>query len=352
ILTQPITHADFDDLFGFAMYPDVSENCICVPYWQCKEDYSGLIEDGVGIMDIRLMKPVHNSITCTGDFDVCCQIECGRQNTGIISGILRSNSSHSNETIDKDRAYFGEFPWMLGILQSNVYKCGASLIHPQVAVTAAHCVSPSMKYVVRAGEWNWETKNEPLPHEDQFSKKVILHPKYRPETLKNDIALLILEKPFKLSENVGVICIPTEKALITSNKCIASGWGKSPLDPDRYQSVLKKVSLSIIPNHQCTQKLRRKALGPFFKLDKSFICTGGGIKKDTCRGDGGGPLVCPITEESNRYQQVGIVSWGVTCGIRESLGVYVNIALFSDWIDKQMTYFNFDTRIYKSGINF
>lgn len=52
-LTQPITHADFDDLFDYALYPDFSENCICVPYWQCKEDYSGLVEDGVGIMDIR-----------------------------------------------------------------------------------------------------------------------------------------------------------------------------------------------------------------------------------------------------------------------------------------------------------
>lgn len=27
--------------------------CVCVPYWQCKEDYSGFIEDGLNIIDIR-----------------------------------------------------------------------------------------------------------------------------------------------------------------------------------------------------------------------------------------------------------------------------------------------------------
>lgn len=29
------------------------QHCICVPFWQCKEDYSGLIEDGIDVMDIR-----------------------------------------------------------------------------------------------------------------------------------------------------------------------------------------------------------------------------------------------------------------------------------------------------------
>lgn len=80
------------------------------------------------------------------------------------------------------------------------------------------------------------------------------------------------------------------------------------------------------------------------------MCAGGETKKDTCKGDGGGPLVCPIDEESGRYQQVGIVSWGLTCGSHESLGVYLNVALFSDWIDHQMIRFHLDRRIYKTNI--
>lgn len=56
VLTQVITRNDFEDLFGYALYPDYadySENCVCVPYWQCKEDYSDLIDDGIDIMDTR-----------------------------------------------------------------------------------------------------------------------------------------------------------------------------------------------------------------------------------------------------------------------------------------------------------
>lgn len=44
-----------------------------------------------------------------------------------------------------NEAQFGEFPWMVAILKmdsvQNHTLCGASLIHPQVVLTAFHCVS-------------------------------------------------------------------------------------------------------------------------------------------------------------------------------------------------------------------
>lgn len=62
--------------------------------------------------------------------------------------------------------------------------------------------------------------------------------------------------------------------------------------------------------------------------------------KDTCKGDGGGPLVCPkYAPNSGRpqqYVQTGIVAWGIGCGT-EVPGVYAKVTealCFVDWATK------------------
>jgi plasma kallikrein len=57
---------------------------------------------------------------------------------------------------------------------------------------------------------------------------------------------------------------------------------------------LKKLELPVVPLRNCQQQLRETKLGPRFQLHNSFICAGGEKDVDTCIGDGGSPLVCPI----------------------------------------------------------
>lgn len=85
---------------------------------------------------------------------------------------------------------------------------------------------------------------------------------------------------------------------------------------------------------QCQTLLRRTRLGFDFTLHESFVCAGGVKNEDTCYGDGGGPLVCPVNHD--KYVQTGIVSWGVGCGEEDVPGVYTNVALFRQWIDGEM----------------
>merc|ERR1711936_844454 len=123
-----------------------------------------------------------------------------------------------------------------------------------------------------------------------------------------------------------------------SQGCYVKGWGKDVFGAEgEYQAVLKEISLPMVSNRQCLDWLRATRLGRRFRLDQSFVCAGGEEGRDACRGDGGGPLVCPKKDDPERFTQVGIVAWGIGCGEAEVPGVYTAVAEQVCWIDWAMS---------------
>ncbi|GJQ81592.1 CLIPA10 [Trypoxylus dichotomus] len=335
--------------------------CQCVPYYLC-HDNGTINTAGEGVIDIR-----NNENSCESYLEKCCSppnirvdrfqptqevtpTGCGNRNpNGIAFQTIGDNNGE---------AKFGEFPWMLAILKEakidsniiSIYQCGGSLIHRKVAVTAAHCVNDkTITYVVRAGEWDTQTKNEILKHQDRKVASVIIHPQFYRGALHNDIALLILEDTFELDQHIGTICLPPQGTLTADGtKCWASGWGRDSFGiKGKYQVILKKLKLPFVERKSCQRSLRTTRLGRYFVLDDSFVCAGGEYGVDTCQGDGGSPLICPIPDQPSKYQQIGIVAWGIGCGQGGIPGVYVNVALFTDWIDNELTKVNLETSQYK-----
>jgi len=260
-------------------------------------------------------------------------------------------------SIDKSETYFGQFPWMVAILKSttdqttgekteNVFQCGGSLIHPQVILTAAHCVNGFKKNImkIRVGEWDTQSEGseENHLHQDFGISEVIIHPNHNNASMFNDVALVQLDTPVKLQKHINTICIPHDKKTnYDSRLCVSTGWGKNGFGGknDRYQNVLKKVKLSLVSNDLCQQQLRQTRVGNYFRLHDSFICAGGVKGEDVCRGDGGGPLVCVVKEKKStqqKYIQVGIVSWGIGCGDENVPGVYSSLVSNYQWINKHL----------------
>jgi len=374
-------------------YEDEGYGYECVPYYNCKN--GTIVTDGGGLFDIRgnFLDPTTSK--CESYLEVCCRHpdydgeplptrppvitqrppivtqppvtrqpttlapnpnqchgrncayrqRCGRHNPGGIGVRIQNLDKFSGST------QFGEWPHMCAILNKsqvggrevNLYVCGASLIAPGIVLTGAHCVNDIVNYSnvkVRCGEWDTQQQIEPQKHVDKAAKYISVHPAFDSKNLQNDFALIHLEEEFQLTQHINTMCLPDpdlEEDSYDTENCFATGWGKDKFGSDgEYQVILKQVQMDVADHDQCEDKFQKSRLGRNFELDDSFLCAGGQPGKDTCKGDGGGPLVCPSKSNIGQYEQAGIVAWGLGCG-SETPGVYADVSKalrFIDWATK------------------
>nr|XP_021197589.2 phenoloxidase-activating factor 2 isoform X2 [Helicoverpa armigera] len=355
----PTTHVD-----------ENGKSCQCVPYYLCDANNVGVDVNnasvtGWGVLDIRFGED-DNQRQCQESVEVCCSVPrdpadvpkpdpkpkpghpvgCGYRNPKGLGGITITGNT-GGET------QFGEFPWVVAVMSQNGSYAGVGvLIHPQVVMTAAHIAfkfgsNLIQNLKIRAGEWDTQTTKEIYPFQERTVQDYYINENFMPKSLKNDVALLLLESPVEISEHINVICMPEQDEVFDSHKnCVANGWGKSHFElHDRYAVILKKVEVDMVPNTRCNALLKRTRLGHNFQLHRSFVCAGGEEGKDTCQGDGGAPLACPIG--NNRYKLTGLVAWGIGCGQKDVPAVYVNVPLFRSWVDDKMARWGMEATSYR-----
>lgn len=248
-------------------------------------------------------------------------------------------------SVDNDVKIIGGFPaqqsstrHQVSIRQKSVdlalfgsgHFCGGSLINDRTVLTAALCLvneegkrRVASYFRVVGGGLNrlLQTQNTVIAN----VSKVIIHENYDPNTVANDIGLLILDKPVESShQTLRTIELATSRP-VAGSICQTTGWGTTNHSHPMATVELMAVNVTIQPIESCN------GTGSYNgTILDDMLCAGeitGG--KDSCQGDSGGPLVCGGF-------LAGIVSYGKGCGLASYPGIYSDVVHFREWIDKHM----------------
>ena len=232
-------------------------------------------------------------------------------------------------------------PYQLRLYFQGKPLCGATLLSPNIALTAFHCIAdhlfgfvvgmiPIEDLVVYAGAYEFEIDE----NQESIQKRGVRKPfpidnkdGFRVNDVP-DLAVLLLDEPFEMNEFVTPACLPTREVPI-GEECIVSGWGHTntvpnPSDPE----TLRAATVSITKLDNC-ERSPPYIINPLGEYD---ICAYHPTK-DACNGDSGGPLVCKTNGGATLY---GVVSRGPKCNsssLEGKYGVYGNVYYFKDEIE-------------------
>ncbi|XP_039260061.2 spermosin-like isoform X2 [Styela clava] len=218
---------------------------------------------------------------------------------------------------------------LLGAGKINIKQmCGATLISPRHALTAAHCFRADQEgrqsYTVIASMHNSEVLKNIVP-------RAVVGIHFHPEStgmdasipfVRYDFAVLTLSKDVVPNDNIKFACLPAVKAMPPEGTvCWAVGWGKT-MDTGA-DGLLKQVTADIVSEGRC-----KREFSPEIFLDSTF-CAGTTRGQDTCQGDSGGPLYC---KEDGKWILYGVTSYGVAeCGEGPMAG-YGTVSHNLSWI--------------------
>lgn len=196
---------------------------------------------------------------------------CGyRRSMAFLSLILLQNVKAQKRIVGGNQAVQGEFPFFV-----DINGCGASLIAPDIVLTAAHCSEDiSMlgtyvtvgAYVMGGGTGAGAAK--------VLVADSISHPQFDYDTINYDFALLRLEEKVKLptSSNVVFKINKDENLPAVGQNLTVIGLGLTRTDdvdlPNLRPNILQEVVVQATDHETCNKQYYGNV------VEESMLCAG------------------------------------------------------------------------------
>ncbi|XP_011863895.1 PREDICTED: polyserase-2-like [Vollenhovia emeryi] len=224
--------------------------------------------------------------------------------------------------VNGEDAKVGEFPYQVSLQRKDNghHFCGGSILNDDYVITASHCVSSKTADEIKVIAGTID-RNDPKSKHDVA--KIIMHKDYdRANSWINDIALLRVKTPFKVSSTIGHVPLPPKDFVVNvDDVAVVSGWGALKVG-DPTTTKLQRVNVLIADREYCAWKYN--SLG--YNVHPTQVCAfDPSTPKGSCQGDSGGPLTV-------RGKLVGLVSWARGCGSTTYPAVFTRVVSYLDWI--------------------
>ncbi|XP_063890016.1 inactive CLIP domain-containing serine protease A8-like [Scylla paramamosain] len=162
---------------------------------------------------------------------------------------------------------------------------------------------------------------------------IVVHPEYYSGDLRNDLAVTRLQAyiDFVTNPHIRPVCLPPHHANFVGRRCVSTGCDKTAFESHgKFQRILCKVEVPVVDRATCQAALAYKHVGSTFRLSPGALCAVGEKRRDICKGDAGGVLLCK--GHDGAFQQAGFMSRGLRCKRTGVPGVYVDVARYAHWI--------------------